>query len=130
MEMNFPHLKENNDMPSARQDFRALISKAISRQGTSPTAVMMFAKSRDRSAQPVNNCDDMTQRIRYFAAALHPNNAATGPYGAFFPHDQTENMGPAIYDQAVYQDGLGNGKGGPLETGLSEEQAIFPGQEN
>ncbi|NJM49912.1 MAG: hypothetical protein HC843_02680 [Sphingomonadales bacterium] len=82
--MSFPHLNEFTVTPSARPDFRALISKAISRQGTSPTALLMLANSRESIARPTVFGDGMTQRIRYFAAKLQPQDAAIGPYGAFF----------------------------------------------
>ena len=130
MEMSFPHLNEMSGAPLVHPDFRALLSKAISRQGNSPTGRLMLAKSRMQIATPANGKDALERRIEYFAAELHPINAETAPHGAFFPQELPEINKTANYDQAVYQSGLGNIKHDTLNIGMSETRTILPGQEN
>ncbi len=130
MEMSFPHLNDMNGAPSVHRDFRALLSKAISRQGSSPTGRLMLAASRTQVAANANGIDALDRRIEYFAAALHPIDAETAPHGAFFPGKLPEISSASNYDQAVYHAGLGNGKDDAVNIGMSEAQTTLPGQEN
>ena len=129
--MDFPHLDTISGASPKRQDFRALISQAISQAGTSPTAKIVLAASRTQMDAPVTAADMLDERIRYFAAGLYADGNHTAdalaPHGAFFPKEPAVFRQAANYDQAVYQDGLGNGKPGSIETELSAEQASLPG---
>jgi hypothetical protein len=130
MEMNFPHQKRIAGAPEMRQDFRALISKAISQQGSSPTARLMLAANHHQVVAVANENDPLDERIRYFAAKLFPIDAATAPHGAFFLREVGDFSEVQTYDQVVYQDSLATGKNQSVKLSLSETQATQPGQEN
>jgi hypothetical protein len=130
MEMNFPHLDIRSDAQYARRDYRAYLAKAISHQGNSPTARAMLSAMREPILDDNVSDDTIESRIHYFAAALFPITAETAPYGAFLPCDNTEFSNSAIYDQAVYQDGLGDGKLDAIFSAVSELQKTKLGQEN
>jgi hypothetical protein len=130
MEMNFPHLNRVACAPKMRQDFRALISKAISQQGSSPTARLMLTTGQRQTAAQANRNDPLDERIRYFAAKRFPTGAATAPHGAFFLREDRDFKQVRNRDQAVYQDALVSGKNQSVKIGLSETQATQAGQEN
>jgi hypothetical protein len=113
-----------------RQDFRALISKSISQQGSSLTARLMLAADHHQAAAPASEHDALDERIRYFAAKLFPVGAEIAPNGAFFPRESRDFRQVGNYDQPVYQDGLATGKNQSVYIAKSEMQATHPGQEN
>ncbi len=130
MEMNFPHLDIRSDAQYARRDYRAYLAKAISHQGNSLTAQAMLSAMREPMVEDNVSDDTIDSRIHYFAAALFPTTAETAPYGAFLPIDNSEFSNSAIYDQAVYQDGLEDGKLDGIFSTNSELQIPKSGQEN
>jgi hypothetical protein len=130
MEMSFPHLHSNPEARIARQNYRALLASATSRQGNSPTGQAMVAAMHKPVSMKTICEDTVRPRIRYFAAVPFPNSAECAPYGSFSTQDNNAFSKNANYDQAVYQDGLGNRKQNAVLMSLSELQTATPGQEN
>jgi hypothetical protein len=129
MEMSFPLLANQFGVSSMRPDFRALLSKAISRQAASVTARSMVHAMR---SPQINDkpAGAMGSRILYFAGN---RKAVAGvkktTFGSFFPE---HGAGPPFVGnnkQAIYQDGLGNSKHIVITSDLSELLANNPGQE-
>jgi hypothetical protein len=129
MEMNFPHLENGLPRTQAQADCRALLSRAISRQTNSRTAEIVRAASPDIKTASLWNCT-LQQRMQFFANSNQPIIPETTPYGSFFPGTSTNLSTCAIYDQAVYQDGLANGKVDGVKIILSDNLALKPGHEN
>lgn len=127
MEMNFPHLDLMIGAQKGRQDFRALISKAISGQGNSATARMMVAADHNQTVKRAGDIDPISERIQYFAAALHGSNHGNAPFGSFFPTKNRNNSNVTNCNQAVYQDNSANRKDIAVNIHLLDLQASHPG---
>ncbi len=128
MEMTFPLSNQQADGALQSSDFRALLSYAISRQANSPTTnTVMLAQRKLQGAIMRDN--SIESRARYFAGLHSSDQLATMPHGAFFPGTVTEAKGSVNYDQAVYQDGLVNGKPVGLSVNSSDNLALKLGQE-
>lgn len=110
MEMNFPHSKLRSGVYITSPEYGAYLAKATVRQGNSPTAQAMLNAALMHEAQSNEFDHTLSSRMRYFAAAYFPNSAEAAPYGAFVPSNNREFSNSANYDQAVYQDGLDDGK--------------------
>ncbi len=129
MEMSFPLLTNQFGAAAMRPDFRALLSKAISRQAASVTARSMVEAMRcpNINGEPA---DAMESRILFFAGK---RKSAVGTkkttYGSFFPQHDAETPLFGKCKLAVYQDGLGNSKHIVITSDLSELLASKPGQE-
>jgi hypothetical protein len=129
MEMTFPSLDGGADGAQQRSDFRALLSCAISRQAISPTATAVTLAQRNLQVSIIRD-DSIESRARYFAGLHSSDQLAAIPHGAFFPAAAAETQCSANYDQAVYHDGLVNGKLAGLEINPSDNLAIKTGAEN
>ncbi len=129
MEMTFPLLNGSVDGAQQRSDYRALLSSAISRQACSPTATAVIMAQRNLQASIVRD-DSIESRARYFAGLHSSDQLAAIPHGAFFPGTVTETQSSVNYDQAVYHDGLVNGKLAGLEIAMSDSLANKTGAEN
>jgi hypothetical protein len=129
MEMTFPLLKANADGARQRSDFRALLSCAISRQAISPTATAVTLAQRNLQVT-ISRDDSIESRARYFAGLHSSDQLAAVPHGAFFPAAVAETLRSVNYDQAVYHDGLVNGKLAGVEITMSDNLAIKTGAEN
>ena len=129
--MNFPHLETAKVETTALCDFDAILSLAISRQGSSATARAVNANTKTYSAEPR---DMIADRIHYFAS----ENARSGtqfenkaaPYGVFFPTTFGKISMNSKYESAVNQDASIYSKEPVLEKPMSEIQADLVGQEN
>ena len=131
MEMNFPHPQTAFADTIARRDFRALLSSAISRQASSPTARALIASSQNNpAAKPTNNEDMVAERIHYFAARHGRFVKEAAPHGAFLPPKVDQYALEGKNEQPVYQEASMNSKDMMLENVMSGTQAAFAGQEN
>lgn len=135
MEMNFPHYVADIRKRFARTECSAYICNATARQNSGATAVAMTHAANEGktygSAKYVSvQNDTLEARMHYFAGTAFPAGAGFAPYGAFMPGHNTEFSNPAIYDQAVYQDGLVISKLQGIFNAESELQITKSGQEN
>jgi hypothetical protein len=130
MEMNFPHAELHTGAFNKRPGFEAYMAKACLRQGNSHTALAMQCATQTHEAQNHDCGDNLVSRIRYFAGSHSLDTAKTGPYGAFLPKNNIELGTPANYDQAVYQNGLDDGKLQGLFVAELETVKTQSGQEN
>lgn len=127
--MSFPHLRSERAAAVRHTDSRAVIANIISRQSSGATARLMLVAAQNRRGLAKSSTDLMEQRIRYFAArrSIGPQGA---PHGAFFISEGMDLGSTVNGNQAVYQDGLANGKVDAANRKMFEFQAIVPGQEN
>jgi hypothetical protein len=129
MEMTFPSTRCQMGGASPRRDYRALLSVAISRQASSPTAAAMLLARCDSPAVIARD-NSISSRARYFAGHYATEHKAIAPYGAFFLGTAEGTEGSINYDQAVYQDGSILGKPKGLKNNQPDDLAAKLGQEN
>jgi hypothetical protein len=130
MEMNFPHQHYGSGASSARQDFSTLLSKAISRQGNSPTALAMVLAWAGDDNIALTNEDSLGDRIAYFSGRLNHRLPDEAPHGAFYPTTGEQKRQKPMCDQPVYQDASMYSKDHVLSHHLSEAQTALVGQKN
>jgi hypothetical protein len=128
MEMSFPLLANQFGASSMRPDFRALLSKAISRQAASVTARSMVHAMRNPQIIG-ETAGTLESRILFFAGNRKATGAQKTTFGSFCPQHDADAPFVGKPKQAVYQDGLGNSKHIVITSGLSELLASKPGQE-
>ncbi len=129
MEMTFPSSQRQIGGASPRRDYRALLSAAISRQASSPTAAAVLLARRG-SPSVIARDNSISSRARYFAGHYATEHKAIAPHGAFFPGTAERAERSINYDQAVYQDGSIIGKPTGLNNNQPDNLAAKLGQEN
>lgn len=130
MEMNFPHHAADIRRRFARTECSAYICNATARQNSGATALAMTRAANEGKTYGSVQNDTLEARMHYFAGTAFPTGVMAAPYGAFMPSHNTEFSNPAIYDQAVYQDGLVISKLQGIFDAKSELQITKSGQEN